>query len=128
MNGGRRVATVLLVAGAACFSDRPGTTAPADTRGCSVPGDAIGPGRAVVLIRGFAFLPDTLRVRPGTRVTWVNCEAEGTEPHTATAEQGNFDTGSIPPAGNASVTFPTAGRVGYFCRPHPFMRGAVLVE
>jgi plastocyanin len=111
-----------------CFSDRPGALAPISGEDCRVPGSAIGPDRAVVLIRGFTFLPDTLRVRPGTTVTWVNCEAAGVEAHTSTSSSGAWDSGLLLPGDAFSTTFATAGSFAYFCQPHAGMTGMVIAE
>jgi plastocyanin len=115
-----------------CFSDRTSIVAP-DGDGCEVPASAIGPGQAVVFIRNFAFFPDTIRIRAGTRVTWVNCESSEVEPHTSTANAStaNADTwnsGPIAPGESFAQTFTAAGTSGYFCIPHRFMIGAVVVE
>ena len=129
MTGRRALAGALLMTLPllSCFSDRTGITPPTGAD-CRVPADAIGGGRAVVLIRDFAFFPDTLRVRPGTTVTWVNCEAPAVDAHTATADAGNWDSGSLPAGATYSRTFEAAGAHPYFCRPHPAMRGTVVVR
>ena len=111
-----------------CFSDRPDALAPPVSGDeCSIPGGAVGPGQAVVLIRGFTFLPDTLRIRPGTTVTWVNCEAANVEAHTSTGGD-SWDSGLIAPGDSYARTFSAPGSFGYFCRPHPGMTGAIIVE
>jgi plastocyanin len=110
-----------------CFSDRTSIVAP-DGDGCEVPASAIGPGQAVVFIRNFAFFPDTVRISAGTRVTWVNCESSEVEPHTSTADAGTWNSGPIAPGESFAQTFTAAGTNGYFCEPHPFMIGAVVVE
>jgi plastocyanin len=113
-----------------CFSDRTAIVAPGGD-GCEVPASAIGPDQAVVFIRGFAFFPATIRIAPGTRVTWVNCESEEVEPHTSTAAstaESTWDSGLIAPGESFAQTFTATGTNGYFCIPHPFMVGAVIVE
>lgn len=110
-----------------CFSDRTSIAAP-EGDGCDVPASAIGPDRAVVFIRNFAFHPDTLRITPGTRVTWVNCEAGSVEPHTSTANAGTWNSGPIEPGESFAETFSAPGINGYFCQPHPAMIGAIIVE
>jgi len=110
-----------------CFSDRTSVVEPMGD-GCTVPGGAIGNGRAVVFIRDFAFYPDTLRVAAGTRVTWVNCESAAIEPHTSTAEAGTWNSDLIAPGESFAHTFTATGTNGYFCIPHPFMIGAIIVE
>jgi plastocyanin len=95
---------------------------------CSSPGVLPGGTQAVVAIRGFAFSPDTLRAAPGTMVTWVNCETPDIDAHTATATGGEWDSGYLQPRAKYAKTFDVVGRFGYACLPHPFMRGAVIVQ
>lgn len=134
MNERRRLfAGVTLVAFAfgitSCFSDR-NATAPIDVTGeCRIPLSAIGPNKIVVAMRDFAFFPDTVRIRPGTEVTWVNCETDVLDFHTSTSvANGLWDSGAINRGESYTRRFDTAGNFGYFCIPHPFMRGAVVVE
>jgi plastocyanin len=124
------VASAIVAAAAlSCFSDQPGATGPIDdTPECVVPGFAIGANHVVVFVRRFEFFPDTLRIRPGTSVTWVNCEEANVEPHTTSADQGAWDSPFLSPGESFTHTFLTAGSFGYFCRPHPFMRGQVIVQ
>ena len=110
-----------------CFSDRSSITEPGGD-GCEVPASAIGAGQAVVFIRNFAFFPQNIRISPGTRVTWVNCEAAAVEPHTSTATDGEWNSGPIAPGESYAETFTATGINGYFCQPHPSMTGSVIVE
>ena len=78
-----------------------------------------------VVIQGFSFKPAHITVKRGTRVTWINRDM--TE-HTATANNGAFDSGVLRPGQSYSHTFKTAGRTNkYHCEIHPFMRGSVTV-
>ncbi len=77
-----------------------------------------------VMMPGTVFTPATVRVLTGDSVLWMNHDART---HTATADDGSFDTGSILPQGDATATFSTAGTFPYFCRIHAFMRGRVDV-
>jgi plastocyanin len=81
-------------------------------------------GSASVAITDVAFAPPELSIAAGTTVTWTN--ADGT-PHTATAEDGSFDTGRIAPGASASQTFETAGSYPYICAFHPTMHGTITV-
>lgn len=72
-----------------------------------------------VTIRGFAFSPAAFEVKAGDTIIFVNAD---TAPHTATADDGAFDTGQIAPGQSAEVTIP-AGRHPYACRFHPGMTG-----
>ncbi|HSR50215.1 MAG TPA: cytochrome P460 family protein [Acidobacteriota bacterium] len=71
-----------------------------------------------------AYSPQTLTVKVGTTVTWIN---EDPFPHTATADDGSFDTGTIASKQRASVTFNDPGTFPYTCTPHPFMKGTIKV-
>lgn len=79
-----------------------------------------------VNIAGFAFAPASTTVKVGDTVTWTNSDAVG---HTATADDGSFDTGTIG-AGSTSngVTFNTAGTFAYHCTIHSAMHGTVVVS
>lgn len=78
-----------------------------------------------VQIAGFAFSPATVTVAVGDSVTWTNADAAN---HTATADGGSFDTGTIGNGASTSVTFSTAGTFGYRCRIHPSMTATVIVR
>jgi plastocyanin len=81
-------------------------------------------GQAVA-IRDVAFAPKRITVDVGASVTWTN---NGEEPHTATAADGSFDTGTLKTGQSASHTFTKAGTFGYICTIHPFMKGTVVVR
>ena len=123
------VAAALAVA-VACFSDRDGIVDPIGAD-CTVPSSAFGTSESdgiPVIIRTFSFLSDTVRIRAGGTVTWVNCEDPNVEPHTSTATGGAWDSGLLQPGESFQQTFPDAGTFSYFCLPHDFMRGVVIVE
>jgi plastocyanin len=72
----------------------------------------------------YAYGPDPVTVQVGGKVTWLN---EDTAPHTATADDGSFDTGTIERGKIKSETFKQAGTYPYFCEIHPTMHGTVEV-
>jgi plastocyanin len=72
----------------------------------------------------FAYQPDPVTVQVGGKVIWLN---EDTAPHTATADDGSFDTGTLEQGKLGSETFKRAGTYPYFCEIHPDMRGTVEV-
>jgi plastocyanin len=117
----------LLGAAGGCISER----SPVDVTelaDCAVPLQAVARGDLLVLIRDFSFLPDTLRVPAGRVVTWVNCEGPAADPHTATAADEAWTSALLRRAEFFSRTFVDPGTFHYFCLPHPFMRGVVVVE
>ncbi len=81
-------------------------------------------GRLVVEIKDLKFTQNPLKIRVGQSVTWINRDAFS---HTATALDGSWDTGLIPPGEEFSITFDTPGTYDYKCTPHPFMRGSLEV-
>jgi len=114
---------------AACFSEH-STTAPSDGASavCSLPlGPGVG-GSTLVAIRGFAFLPDDLRIQAGSSVTWLNCEPAGTESHTSTSDQGVWQSPLLAPGDAFTQTFDTPGVFPYICAVHPFMTASITVE
>ena len=78
-----------------------------------------------VEIKNFAFGPKTLTVKKGTTIVWTNQDSVG---HTATADDGSFDTGLLAKGKSGSVTFDQAGTYTYHCTPHPYMKATIVVE
>jgi plastocyanin len=100
------------------------TTVPAET---TTPAESTTPApnsTTTVDIRDHAFNPAQLNVAPGTTVTFVNND---TEPHTATADNGLFDTGVLEPGSSFDVFFDGSGTVPYHCELHPDMQGSIVV-
>jgi LPXTG-motif cell wall-anchored protein len=78
-----------------------------------------------VTIGDFAFSPKSVAIDVGDTVTWSNTDDVA---HSATAEDGSFDTGTFGKGNSRSETFDTAGTFQYICTPHPFMKGTVTVN
>jgi plastocyanin len=72
----------------------------------------------------FTYQPDPVVVQAGGKVIWQN---QDTAPHTATADDDSFDTGTIEKGKIGSETFKQAGTFTYFCEIHPTMHGSVEV-
>ena len=72
----------------------------------------------------FTYQPDPVVVQAGGKVTWQN---QDTAPHTATADDDSWDTGTIEKGKIGSETFKEAGTFTYFCEIHPTMKGTVEV-
>jgi plastocyanin len=86
-------------------------------------GDIIFNG--TISVQDYLFLPQQSQVPVGTTVNFSN---DGTIVHTATAQDGSFDTGDITPGQVVGVTFNSAGNYIYNCAPHPWMLGRVVVQ
>lgn len=80
---------------------------------------------STITIENYTYSPANLVVKVGDTVTWVNNDTVG---HTATSNDGAFDTGLIGQANEASVTFDKPGTYSYHCTPHPQMTGTIVVE
>lgn len=78
-----------------------------------------------VVIENYEFIPKEVTVKVGTTVTWLN--QDGAE-HTATADDDSFDTDLLAYGESGSVTFSKPGSNEYYCDPHPFMTGTIVVE
>ena len=79
----------------------------------------------VVRIDNFTFVPSEVTVKNGSTITFVN---EDSMQHTATANNGVFDTGLIANGESKSVTLNDVGTFSYHCTPHPVMKGKITVE
>jgi plastocyanin len=76
---------------------------------------------------GNAYLPDPVTVVAGVNSTikWVNNDDA---PHTVTANDASFDSGSVAPDQSFTFTFTTRGTYEYHCLYHPWMIGTVIVK
>ena len=72
----------------------------------------------------FTYQPDPVVVQAGGKVIWQN---QDTAPHTATADDGSFDTGTLAEGKLKSEPFKKPGTYTYFCAIHPSMHGTVEV-
>jgi plastocyanin len=121
---------------AACGGDNgySGTTAPSDEGAAAATntessGNAPPPsGNAAraekVEVVNFAYDPDPVKIEEGGKVIWINRDSTL---HTATADDGSFDTGTLDEGKLKSETFKNPGEYTYFCEIHPSMHGTVEV-
>ena len=99
--------TVLLMAAAAWFAT-PAAAAKTHT----------------VAMDGTRFIPETITVKRGDRVVWVNKDPF---PHTATAGR-TFDSKSIAAGQSWSYVPRKPGEFAYICTLHPGMKGTLIVQ
>jgi len=83
------------------------------------------PPQIEVAVEGFAFKPAEITVPVGTTVIWYNNDSVI---HTVTARDGSFDSDSLSEGDMFSYTFEERGTFEYYCIPHPYMEGQVVVE
>jgi plastocyanin len=77
-------------------------------------------------IDNFSFGPPLLKVRRGTKVTWVN---DDDVPHLIVSVQQRFKASPVLDTGQRYATTLTApGTYDYFCSIHPKMTGKIVVE
>jgi plastocyanin len=114
------VAVVGIVAGCG-GGDSAETSAAAggdSTEAAAVAGDEVA-------IAEFSYAPETVAVDAGDRVIWTNRDDAA---HTATADDGSFDTGTLEKGDSAPVSFDEPGTYSYYCRFHAFMKATVEVR
>ena len=114
---------VLALVAAGCGADddqptKPPAASPSGSQGTKLSDGAIA-------IEKFKFVPETVTVEVGTTVTWTN---EDAAPHTATADDGSFDTGNLRRGDAGTFTFRKPGSYAYFCEFHKFMRAKITVR
>jgi len=91
-----------------------------------VPGAGAADARThTIAMDGTTFTPETLTVKKGDRVTWVNKDPF---PHTATAASKAFESKSVAPGKSWSYTASKPGTFDYVCSFHPTMKGKLVVE
>lgn len=79
----------------------------------------------MVEITNFEFRPDTLTVAVGDTVVWLNRDVV---PHTASAQDRLWDSGSIGAGASWTYVVSTAVETVYICTLHPSMKGWVAVR
>jgi plastocyanin len=77
-----------------------------------------------ILIESNTFKPDTITIKAGDVITWVNKDSYA---HTVKAVNGEFDSGNIASGAEFSFTFNKEGTIDYICGIHTFMKGTIIV-
>jgi plastocyanin len=76
-------------------------------------------------IKDFAFNPQTLTVKSGEKITWINRDDE---PHTVVSVEKQFKKSSaLDTDQEFAVTAGAPGTYTYFCSVHPKMTGTIVV-
>jgi plastocyanin len=77
-------------------------------------------------IKDFAFNPQTLTVKSGDKVTWINRDEE---PHTVVSVEKQFKKSTaLDTDQEFTITAGAPGTYTYFCSVHPKMTGTIVVE
>jgi plastocyanin len=77
------------------------------------------------VIKNISYVQPGLVVTVGTTVEWTNNDPL---PHSVTATDKSFNSGLIQPGKSFRHTFTKAGTYNFYCMPHPFMKGVVVVK
>jgi plastocyanin len=75
-------------------------------------------------VTSWGYRPARVVIQVGQSVVFTN---PGQIAHSATAKQGAFDTGLLKNGQSATVKFDKPGTYDYFCVPHPWMTGTIVV-
>jgi plastocyanin len=90
--------------------------------------DAAGGGGTVnrIEIKDFSFNPQTITVKSGEKITWINHDEE---PHTIVSVEKQFKKSSaLDTDQEFTVTAGAPGTYSYFCSVHPKMTGTIIVQ
>jgi plastocyanin len=85
-------------------------------------------GENTITIKNFAFDPQTLTIKSGTVVTWMNQDGPS---HTVVSDSGSPVAFSSDPLSNGTsykFTFTQPGTYTYHCSIHPSMKGTIIVQ
>ncbi len=82
-------------------------------------------GKYRVSIDNFSFMPATLTVPAGTKVTWINRDDV---PHNAISVDKKFASPVLDTDEEFSYTFADPGTYPYYCSIHPKMTAKVMVQ
>jgi plastocyanin len=79
-----------------------------------------------IQIKDFAFNPQTITVKAGEKVTWINRDEE---PHTVVSVEKQFKKSTaLDTDQEFTITAGAPGTYTYFCSVHPKMTGTIVVE
>ena len=86
------------------------------------PSTAAAGNRIVIAIQKFKFASPDQEIKPGDTIVWVNKDFV---PHTATAQDGSWDSGSIAPNTKWEMVVKEGVSQAYFCAFHPSMTARI---
>jgi len=85
-----------------------------------------GAGENKIEIKDFAFNPQTITVKSGEKITWINRDEE---PHTVVSVGKQFKKSSALDTDQTyTIVAGAPGTYSYFCSVHPKMTGTIIVE
>jgi plastocyanin len=85
-----------------------------------------GAGQNKIEIKDFAFNPQTITVKSGEKITWINRDEE---PHTVVSVEKQFKKSTaLDTDQEFMVVAGSPGTYSYFCSVHPKMTGTIIVK
>jgi len=72
----------------------------------------------------WGYVPNEVTIEPGEAVEFTN---GGRMDHNASDSRGAFDTGTLLPGEKVRIRLDEPGEYNYFCQPHPWMKGKIIV-
>lgn len=86
--------------------------------------EAANARQVMVEIKAFKYAPRKPALKVGDVVIWTNRDIV---PHTVTALDGSWDSGTIKAGGQWQTTITAAMLTDYYCRFHPMMKAAFTI-
>lgn len=84
-----------------------------------------GAGQNKIEIKDFAFNPQSITVKSGEKITWINRDEE---PHTVVSVEKQFKKSTaLDTDQQFTITAGAPGTYTYFCSVHPKMTGTIVV-
>ena len=88
--------------------------------------DPIATGGTRIEIKDFAFNPQTITVKSGEKITWINRDEE---PHTIVSVEKQFKKSSaLDTDQEFTITAGAPGTYTYYCSVHPKMTGTIVIQ
>ncbi|WP_342458042.1 cupredoxin domain-containing protein [Methanobacterium sp.] len=80
---------------------------------------------STVTIQNYTYTPNTLTVKAGTNVMWIN---EDSAVHDVTSDSGAFSSPDLNKSDKYTYNFTKTGEYAYHCDEHPSMTGKIIVQ
>jgi plastocyanin len=118
------LASLTILASACGDSNSSNPTTPSPTPS---PGPSPAAALVTVFITNSVYAPNPMTVSVGQSVNWKNNDSIE---HSATFDNGIYESGNIPPLSAHDVPLPmtTRGTFTYHCRIHAGMKGTIVVQ
>ena len=81
--------------------------------------------QSTVIIQNFAFNPNTITIKAGTNVTWIN---QDSAIHDVSSDSGAFASSDLSKGEKYTHNFTKPGEYPYHCNEHPYMKGKIIVQ